>query len=647
MKAKFDRTVASLLCSVALVSIANAQNAGQQPGEAGKPNPLKNVYFGEEHLHTVNSPDAFSFGTRNTPDDALRYCKGEEITLATTGVKHQKKTPYDWCAITDHAEYMGIMPLLLQTDSPLKDTEIGKMIASGDPAQGEAAFQQIITSAAVNVPIDYMNDPKLMKSIWEEQKKTVNAHNDPGVFTTLIAFEWTSIPQYQNMHHNVFFRDDAGPETQLSSFDTVKREDLWTYQEVQRAMGHENFSISHNGNVSNGLMFPPTTSYGTPITKQWAERSIANTIATEMAQVKGASETTPALSPTDEFASYETYYTSLLGSGGVVGKVNGSFVRQGLITGIGLQEKLGANPYKLGIVGGSDSHDALQANDEFDYFGVHGNTDKTPEIRLGSTGSVAGEPARFFSSAATTAVWAPENTREAIFDGIKAKETYATSGTYIRLRFFGGWDYPDNLTDDPDFVAKAYAGGVPMGGDLAPHPAKDLAEAPKFAVWALKDPESGNLDRVQIVKGWYDRGYAYEKVFDVVWSDAEARQAEICGTADKPICSDLTRPIPPVGNTVDIGTATYTNDIGDTQLSAVWTDPEFDPTHHAVYYVRVLEIPTPRWTTYDAVKLGIAPPADVAATIQERAWSSPIWYTPTEDLITRPETYFGLQSSLP
>ncbi len=648
MKPKATRSVvAALFCSVAFAPLAFAQNLGQPVGEAGKPNPLKNVYFGEEHLHTVNSPDAFSFGTRNTPDDALRYCKGEEITLATTGAKHKKKTPYDWCAITDHAEYMGIMPLLLEKDSPLKDTEIGKMIASGDSAQGEAAFQQIITSAAINIPIDYMNDPKLMKSIWDEQKKTVNKHNDPGKFTTLIAFEWTSIPQYQNMHHNVFFRDDAGPETQLSSFDSVKREDLWTYQEIQRAMGHENFSISHNGNVSNGLMFPPTTSYGTPITRQWAERSIANTIATEMAQVKGASETTPALSPTDEFASYETYYTSLLGSGGVVGKVNGSFVRQGLITGIGLQEKLGANPYKLGIVGGSDSHNGLQANDEFDYFGVHGNTDKTPEVRLGSTGSVAGEPARFFSSAATTAVWAPENTREAIFDGIKAKETYGTSGTYIRLRFFGGWDYANDLTDDPNFVEKAYAGGVPMGGDLGPHPAKDLAKSPKFAIWALKDPESANLDRVQIVKGWYDRGYAFEKVFDVVWSDADTRKPEICGTEDKPICNDLNRPIPPVGNTVDIATATYTNDIGDTQLSAVWTDPEFDPTHHAVYYVRILEIPTPRWTTYDAVKLGIEPPKDVAATIQERAWSSPIWYTPTEDLITRPETYFGLQSSLP
>ena len=628
---------AALMCTVALVPAALAQdNVGQPKGPAGKPNPLNNVYFGEQHLHTVNSPDAFAFGTRNTPDDAYRFCKGEKIKLATTGETVQKKTPYDWCALTDHAEYMGIMPLLLKKDNPLANTEIGKMITSGDPKQGEAAFQQLITSVSVNKPISYMNNPKIMRSIWEEQKKVTNKHNDPGKFTTLIAFEWTSIPQYQNLHHNVFFRDGKGPATQFSSFDSVKREDLWTYQEVQRALGHENFSIPHNGNVSNGLMFAPATSYGTEITKEWAERSVANTVATEIGQTKGYSETLPALSPNDEFAGFETYYKHLLGSQGVVGKVDGSFVRQGLITGIGFQEKLGANPYKFGIVGGSDSHNALQPNEEFNYFGVHGNTDRTPKVRLGSTGSVAGEPARFFSSPTVTGVWAPENTRTAIFDAIKKKETYATSGTFIRLRLFGGWDYPADLVKDKEFVKKAYAGGVPMGGDLPARKAKDLAKAPKFAIWALKDPNSGNLDRVQIVKGWFERGYAFEKVYDVVWADADKRKID-----------EASGKVPPLGNTVNIKKASYTNDIGDTQLSKVWTDPDFDPTHHAVYYVRVLEIPTPRWTTYDAVKLGIDPPKDVAPTIQERAWSSPIWYTPPAELIKRPAYYYGLRRSLP
>jgi len=561
MRTKTGALTLWVLCSALFAAGAFAAYSIGEPGRnAGKQNPLKNVYFGEQHMHTVNSPDAFAFGTRNTPDDAYRFCKGEPVKIATTGKTHQKKTPYDWCALTDHAEYMGVMPLVLQKDNPIADTEIGKDIASGDPKKGEEAFQKIITSVSLNKPIHYMSDPKVMQSIWDEQKKITNKHNDPGKFTTLIAFEWTSIPQYQNLHHNVFFRDDKGSDTQFSSFDSVKREDLWTYQEVQRESGHENFSIPHNSNVSNGLMFPPHTSYGTQITREWAERSTANTVAVEMAQTKGASETNPALSPTDEFAGFEDYYHNLLGSGGVVGKVDGSFVRQGLITGIGFQEMLGANPYKFGVVGGADTHNAASDNEEFNYFGVHGNTDKTPEVRLGSTGSVAGEPARRFSTPATT------------------------------------------------------------------------------AVWALKDPNSGNLDRVQIVKGWFERGYAFEKVYDVVWADADKRKVGADGK------------VPPVGNTVDIKKASYTNDIGDTQLSAVWTDPDFNPSHHAVYYVRVLEIPTPRWTTYDAKALGIDPPADVAATIQERAWSSPIWYTPTEELerkLKKPTHYYGLQPFIP
>jgi hypothetical protein len=628
--------VAALFCAVALAPGAFAQDSiGEPKGDAGKPNPLKNVYFGEQHLHTVNSPDAFAFGTRNGPDEAYRFCKGEAIKKISSGEMIQKKTPYDWCAVTDHAEYMGIMPLLLKKDNPMADTEIGKDIASGDPKKGEAAFQLIINSVANNEPISYMNDPKLMVSIWDDQKKITNKHNAPGKFTTLIAFEWTSIPNDQNLHHNVFFRDDKGPDTQFSSFDSIKREDLWTYQEVQRAMGHENFSIPHNSNVSNGLMFATRTSYGTQITKEWAERSTANTVAVEMGQTKGYSETIPALSPTDEFAGFETYYKHLLGSGGVTSKVDGSFVRQGLITGIGFQEMLGANPYKFGIVGGADSHDAASDNEEFNYTGVHGNTDKTPEIRLTSTGSVAGEPARFFSTPTTTAVWAPENTREAIFDAIKAKETYATSGTFIRLRFFGGWDYPEDLPQDEEFVQKAYDGGVPMGGDMPPHPAKDFAKVPTFAIWALKDPNSGNLDRIQIVKGWFERGYAFEKVYDVVWSEAGQRSVGADGK------------VPSVGNTVNIKEATYRNDIGDTQLSAVWKDPDFDPTHHAVYYARVIEIPTPRWTTYDAKALGIDPPKDVDPTLQERAWSSPIWYTPPAELVTKLDFYPGLQQFLP
>jgi len=294
---------------------------------------------------------------------------------------------------------------------------------------------------------------------------------------------------------------------------------------------------------------------------------------------------------------------------------------------------IGANPWKLGIVAGADSHDGASDNEEFNYTGVHGNTDMSPKIRLTSGTTVAGEPPLNFTTPGATGVWADENTRAGIFDAIKRKETFGTSGPLIRVRFFGGWDYPTNLTTDKDFIKKAYAGGVPMGGDLPPRKGRDLAKAPSFAVWAMKDPQSGNLDRVQIVKGWYKDGYPWEKVYDVTWSDNRKIDPN-------------TGKLPPVGNTVDIKNASYENSIGDTQLSAVWTDPDFDPELHAVYYLRVIEIPTPRWSTYDAKALGIDPPASVPATIQERAWSSPIWYTPDPSLVKKPDVYPALHQWL-
>ena len=624
MKTK-SSTLMIVLSIAALCSFA----IGQVNAE---PNPLNNVYFGEQHLHTQASPDAFAFGTRNDADEAYRYAKGEPIKNHQSGKMIQKRTPYDWAAVTDHAEYLGMMPLLLDPKSPLQKTEIGKLMSKGDKASGEAAFQKIITSATINKPIDYLVDPKNMKSAWQKQIDAANKHYEPGKFTTLIAFEWSSQPDSKNLHHNVFFRDGTGPERVFSAFDSTHREDLWIYQEYQRAIGHENFSIPHNSNVSNSAMFALHTSNGNPINKRWAIRSMRNTPAVEIMQTKGASETHPALSPNDEFAGFESKFTHLLGSGGVLSLIDKSFVRNALIDGVGFQEMIGANPFKYGIVAGADSHIAASANEEFNYPGVHGNIDYSPEVRLSGAGSVAGEPAVYFGTPGASGVWAPENTREAIFDGIKRKETYGTSGPLIRLRFFGGWDYPTDLAKDKDFVKKAYAGGVPMGGDLPKKPS--AAKAPTFAVWAMKDPESGNLDRIQIIKGWYDkRGYGFQKIYDVVWSDG--RKLDDSGK------------LPQVGNTVNIKNATYTNDIGDSQLSAVWTDPDFRPEQHAVYYVRVIEIPTPRWSTYDAAQLGLEPPKEVPATIQERAWASPIWYTPAPDKAKKLEFYPGLQEKLP
>jgi len=628
MRTKTIVTTLSLLFSALFAAGAIAADSAGEPGRSsGKKNPLNNVYFGEQHLHTQNSPDAYAMGTRNTTDDAYNFCKGKAVKKNTSGEMVQKKTPYDWCAVTDHAEYFGVMPQLSDPKSDFmrkhKDNEIIKLILSGDPKKGDQAFAKIAVSLTTNQPDWVFNDPEILKSSWKKHIDVTNKHNDPGKFTTLIAFEWTSIPINQNLHRNVFFRGDKGPAAPFSAFDSDRPEDLWTYLKIQRDAGLDAFSISHNGNLSNGLMYAPRNSNGTPITARYAKLRANNEIATEILQTKGQSDTNPALSPNDEFAGFEKQYAHLIGTNPpVVGRVSYSYVREALINGVGYQEYLGVNPFKFGIVAGADAHTGFSDNEEFNYTGVHGNLDKTAKVRLSGAGTTAGESAINFGTPGATGVWAPENTRGEIFDAIKRKETFGTSGPLIRLRFFGGWNYPKNLDKDKSFVKKAYKGGVPMGQDLL----KKAGKAPSFAVWAMKDPDSGNLDRVQIIKGWYQNGYPQEKIYDVSWSDDRKPDAK-------------TGKLPPVGNTVDVKNASYTNSIGDTQLSAVWTDPDFDPALHAVYYVRVLEIPTPRWTTYDAKALGIEPPAGVDATIQERAWSSPIWYTPDPKLVKHAPAY--------
>ena len=605
-----------LLCSMLVVSGAWAKDPVGEPGRHAKsPNPLKNVYFGEQHLHTKSSVDAFIMGNRkNTIEDAFNYNKGKPVKKWLTGETLQRRTPYDWTAVTDHAEYMGIMDQLSKKDSPIAKDPVVVALKTNDPAKMDFAFKTLAAAFIGGVQYEPFNDPKILRPNWERHKEAMNKAYEPGKFTTLIAFEWTSMPGGENLHRNVFFRDDKGPDMTFSSMESNRPEDLWTYLQVQRDMGHECFAIPHNGNISNSRMYAPVNSDGVPIDKRYAKLRALNEPATEIMQVKSVSETHPALSPNDEFADYELFYNGLIGSNPkVVSRIDYGFIRQALINGLEFQEKLGVNPFKYGIVSGADSHSAFSINEEFNFTGPHGVSDDTAKVRLSGAAISTGSPAVTLASAGTTAVWAPENTSGAIFDAIKRKETYGTSGTFIRLRFFGGWDYAKNLVKDKDFVQKAYKKGVPMGGDLPKKPAS--AKAPTFAVWALKDPESGNLDRVQIVKGWQAAGHGHEKVYDVVWSDNRKPDAK-------------TGKLSPVGNTVDIKKATYENTIGDTQLSTVWTDPHFDPSQHAVYYVRVLEIPTPRWSTYDAKTLGIEPPAGYPATQQERAWSSPIWYTP-------------------
>jgi len=611
------------LAALSVIGLAHAADSGAigEPGrESGKPNPLKNVYFGEQHLHTRNSPDAFAAGSRQSWDDAYKWALGEEVTLTTTATQNKikKSTPYDFVAITDHAEYFGVMPRLIDPKDPLSKSELGKRLQKNDPTAVGDILHDILTSTGR----PQFLDPKLIQENWQRYVETANKYNDPGKFTTLIAYEWTSIPNGRNMHRNVFFRNNTGPKAPYSAFDSIYPEDLWTYLEVQRTAGNENFAIPHNGNVSDGWMYAPNKFLGGPMDVRYARRQSENEPLTEIIQTKGSSDTHPDFSPNDEFANFELF-TNLINVG-QPSQIRYGYIRQGLVEGMILEGTYGYNPYKMGIVSGADSHSGYSNNEEFNFHGSHGALEDTPKKRLNPVMNATGEMPSRLGSAGATAIWAEENTRTALFDAMKAKETYGTSGTLIRLRFFGGWDYSKNLVKDKNFVEKAYKKGVPMGQDLP----KKSGKAPTFAVWALKDPESGNLDRIQIVKGFINKwGRTDEKIYDVAWSDDRKPDAK-------------TGKLPPVGNTVDVKTASYTNDIGDSQLSAVWTDPDFDPKEKAVYYVRALEIPTPRWTTYDSVKSGLPIPEGIPKTIQERAWSSPIWYTPEE---TGPNKWMGFR----
>lgn len=603
----------SLLLGIAAEAFANPSNAAGEPGKNSEgPNPLKNVYFGEQHLHTSASPDAFVVGGLGTWEDAYNWAMGKEVELATTGTKIQKSTPYDFVAITDHAEYFGVMPRLVDPKDELSKTDFAKKLQdkNADPKSPDSAINQILSSLIQGKPMEQFVEEKIITENWKRYVETANKFNQPGKFTTLIAWEWTSIPNGRNMHRNVFCHGN-GPKIPFSAFDSIQPQDLWNYLDRERRKGNECFAITHNGNVSDGWMYSPNKFLGGPMDAQYAKQQQRNEPLTEIIQTKGSSDTHPLMSPNDEFADFELFPNMI--NVGQPSQVKYGYIRQGLVEGMILEKKLGTNPFKFGIVAGADSHSAYSNNEEFNFYGSHAKLDDTPKKRLDPTPNASGDTGAVVGSAGTTAVWAEENTRESIYEAMKRKETYGTSGSLIRLRFFGGWAYPNNIVNDSDFVKKAYAGGVPMGGDLPSKPS--ASKAPTFAVWATKDPESGNLDRIQIIKGFINKwGRTDEKIYEIAWSGNR-----------KP--DPKTGKLPPVGNTVDVKKAAYKNTIGSTQLKAVWTDPDFDPKQSAVYYVRVLEIPTPRWSTYDAAKLGVEPPKEVPASIQERAWSSPIWYS--------------------
>jgi hypothetical protein len=577
--------------------------------ELPAPNPLKNAYFGDLHLHSSNSMDAFAFGTTVTPDDAFRYAMGE--TVMYFGKPQKRHVPLDFLALTDHAEYLGVVQDTVDPNGPFAKSEWYSMMTNKDPKVSAEAFKKLIGSTIVNKPLPEFNDPRLLDNAWKRYSTTADRYNQPGKFTAFVGFEWTSAPEFQNLHRCVIFADKP-PDGPFSAFDSVDPEDLWRYLENQRKKGLDVIAVPHNGNASNGMMFNVKDMSGKPLTREYAERRMANEPLVEIIQGKGQSDTSPQISPTDEFADYEMWHY-LIGSNIKAKSDTGSYVRQAYGVGQELQEKLGANPFKYGIEAGTDFHSGMSSTEPSDYPGSHGNQDNDPKTVITATTSVAGEPPTTIGSGGLTGVWAEENTRASLFAAMKRKETFGTSGTRIKIRMFGGWNYPKGMTKGSEWIKAAYDGGVPMGGDL---PANGNAKAPTFAVYAMKDPNSGNLDRIQIIKIATKNGKSTETIYDVAWSGNR-----------KP--DPKTGKVPAVGNTVDVATATYTNSIGSPELMGEWTDPAFDPKAEATYYARVLEIPTPRWSTYWAARLKLPPNPNVAKTIQQRAWTSPIWFTPS------------------
>jgi Protein of unknown function (DUF3604) len=593
---------------------AEARSAAPASGTAPAANPLKEAYFGDLHLHTSYSFDAFTLQTNTTPEDSYRYAMGEEVDYL--GTKQKRHAPLDFLAVTDHAEYLGVVRRVRDPAGPFAGSEWSMLLTSKDPKVSGAAFGRLIGSLTPGGGIPEFKNPELVAASWKKVTEAADRFYKPGKFTTFSGFEWTSAPRAgvkpQNLHRCVIFKGSKVPDQPYSTLDSENPEDLWTYLENARQTGSDVLAIPHNGNASNGLMFDTKTLSGTPLTKEYALRRMANEPATEIMQGKGQSDTNPKLSPTDEFARFELWET-LVGLPAPADFMTGSYIRQSMGVGQEVQEKLGVNPFKYGIVAGTDYHSGISSTEEDNYPGSHGNQDNDPRVVLSATESISGEPPVTIGAAGLTGVWAETNTREAIFDAIRRKETFGTSGNLLRVRFFGGWSYPADLTRGANWIQAAYRNGVPMGSDL---PAASAgARAPHFAVWALKDPNAGNLDLIQIIKMSTKNGQSREQIFDVAWAGDR-----------KP--DPKTGKVPPVGNTVDMKTATYANSIGAAELSAVWEDPDFDPSALATYYVRVLEIPTPRWSFIWAVRNHLTPNTKMPLVEQERAWSSPIWYSP-------------------
>ena len=598
------------LAATVFTILTGASTAQAQTNDPSIPvEPLRRAYFGDLHLHTSNSFDAAWGGARTTPRDAYRYAQGFPVMYM--GHEVRRKAPLDFLAVSDHAEFTGVTMQILEKNPRFEGTNWYQSLTDGN----RPGFGRIMGAAFRGAEVlPELNTESVKRSNWQSVVDVANEFNQPGKFTALVAFEWSDTPGGSHNHRVSIFRGPMFPEMPFSALDSRQPADLWKYADANRARGIDSVLIPHNSNLSNGLQFSLNGADGMPMTREYATIKARNERLVEVTQIKGTSETHPELSPNDEFAAFEIMEHSVAGKRG---ELNGSYVRQSLARGLDIAARTGVNPYRFGFVGGSDFHSATSATEEDNYTGALGDSDlpfgDNVKHVLQDLNPVIRQPITVLSASGITGVWSEQNTREAIFAALQRREVFATSGTRLQVRAFAGWNYPHDLLRRSDWVQQAYAGGVPMGGDLARAPAG--ARTPRFIVQAVKDPNGANLDRIQVIKVWRKEGIDHERVFDVAWSGKRKADAK-------------TGKVPAVGNSVDVGKATYTNTIGAPQLSAQWSDPDFDASASAAYYVRVLEIPTPRWSTYLAVRNNLPLTSAQPATLQERAWSSPIFYTP-------------------
>jgi len=629
MKNKILFTVLILLITFPLTVFSENKEKKSYSPYVGESYP-KNVYWGDTHLHTGLSMDAGAFGARLSPEDAYRFARGEELTSSVSRMKVKLSRPLDFLVVADHSDNMGFFPKLYAGDPEYLKDETGKIwydkIQQGGDQAVEVALEIIDRFSKDTFPPALESKPGtfVYRDAWEQTINAADKYNDPGKFTAFIGYEWTSNTGGNNLHRVLVYKDDGKKAIQMEPYTTIRPEgsdnprDLWKWLDTyETKTGGKILAIAHNGNLSNGIMFPIVDSFsGKKIDRKYFETRIRWEPLYEVTQIKGDGEAHPFLSPDDEFADYETWDKGNLNLS-VPKKpemLQNEYARAALKTGLKLDKELGVNPYKFGMIGSTDSHTGLTTADEDNFFGKHSGTEPNPERMTHLVAQFGDEIVVGWEQAASgyAAVWATENTREALFDAMQSKETYATTGPRIQVRFFGGWDYTSDDINSPNYVRIGYKKGVPMGGDLTKAP---KGKSPVFLIHAAKDPEGANLDRVQVIKGWLDKDDTLkEKIYNVALSDN--RKTGKDGKA------------PSVGNTVDVQNATYKNSIGDYELAAIWADPDFNPKERSFYYVRVLEIPTPRWTTYDAAFFGVEIPEGVPTSQQERAYTSPIWYTP-------------------